>query len=142
MMLHNLVANAVRHHGDRPAPRVEVGMMGDGKEPVFFVRDNGVGIDSRYHRKVFELFERLDASAAGTGVGLALAKRIVEGPRRPPVGRIRGSGAGLDLLLHAARALILNRKNPAVSGWHSRTTLPFPGDTREQPGYIRLGGKL
>jgi signal transduction histidine kinase len=45
---------------------------------VFFVRDNGSGIDPRYHEKVFGLFEKLDPRAGGTGMGLALVKRIVE----------------------------------------------------------------
>ncbi len=42
------------------------------------VRDNGQGIDPEYHDKVFELFERLDLETDGTGIGLALVKRIVE----------------------------------------------------------------
>ena len=43
-----------------------------------FVEDNGIGIDRDYHDQVFGLFERLDASVDGTGVGLALVKRIIE----------------------------------------------------------------
>lgn len=46
--------------------------------PILFVRDNGVGIEPQYQEKVFGLFERLDATMEGTGVGLALVKRIVE----------------------------------------------------------------
>jgi signal transduction histidine kinase len=42
------------------------------------VRDNGIGIEPRYHEKVFGLFERLDVSSDGTGIGLALVKRIIE----------------------------------------------------------------
>ncbi len=72
-----LLANAVKYLGDQRSPRVEVGHR-RGDEPVLFVKDNGMGIDQRYHEKVFGLFERLDARDEGTGVGLALAKRIVE----------------------------------------------------------------
>jgi len=45
---------------------------------VFFVRDNGMGIESKYHETVFGFFERLSHEIGGTGVGLALAKRIIE----------------------------------------------------------------
>ena len=46
--------------------------------PVFFVQDNGIGIDPRYLERIFNLFERLDTSTPGTGVGLTLVKRIIE----------------------------------------------------------------
>ena len=74
----NLIDNAVRYLGDQPMPRVEVAMRQDGAERIFVVRDNGTGVDPRYQDKVFVLFERLHADAEGTGVGLALTKRIVE----------------------------------------------------------------
>ncbi len=77
-VLQNLIENAVKFMGDQPRPRVEVGCLIDGAETVFFVRDNGVGIDRRYQEKIFGLFERLDAGVDGTGVGLALVQRIVE----------------------------------------------------------------
>jgi signal transduction histidine kinase len=47
-------------------------------EAAHFVRDNGIGIDPRYQQKVFHLFEKLDPEVEGSGVGLALVKRIVE----------------------------------------------------------------
>ena len=50
----------------------------DNNKVVFFVRDNGMGIAPRYHDKIFGLFDRLDAGSEGTGIGLALVKRIVE----------------------------------------------------------------
>ena len=74
----NLLDNAVKFMGDQPEPRIEVGCRRDGDEPVFFVHDNGMGIDPAYHEKVFGLFERLEAGRGGTGIGLALVRRIVE----------------------------------------------------------------
>ena len=74
----NLLDNAVKFLGDQPAPHVEIGAEQVGDELELFVRDNGKGIDQRYHTKVFGLFEKLDASAKGSGLGLALVKRIVE----------------------------------------------------------------
>ena len=74
----NLIENAVKFMGDQPKPRVELGARIEGTEVVCFIRDNGMGIDPKYHTKVFELFERLDQQIEGTGIGLALVKRIVE----------------------------------------------------------------
>ena len=76
-VLQNLIDNALKFGGDERPPRVEVGVRRDGGEPVIFVRDNGAGIDPRYHEKIFGLFERLDPGIEGTGVGLALVRRIV-----------------------------------------------------------------
>ena len=73
-----LIENAARFMGDQAAPRIEIGTRRDSEETVCFVRDNGIGIDPRYFQKVFGLVERLDAATEGTGVGLALVKRIVE----------------------------------------------------------------
>ncbi|MGB7749689.1 MAG: PAS domain S-box protein [Verrucomicrobiia bacterium] len=74
----NLVDNAVKFMGDQPKPRVEIGVETSGNEKVLFVRDNGVGIEPRYQPKVFGLFEKFDPGTKGTGIGLALVKRIVE----------------------------------------------------------------
>lgn len=73
----NLLANAVKFMGKQTAPRIEVGVR-PGPEPVVYVADNGVGIGPRFQQKVFGLFERLDHRIEGTGVGLAVVKRIVE----------------------------------------------------------------
>jgi PAS domain S-box-containing protein len=74
----NLLDNAVKFMGDQPDPRVEVGAEPRGSELVLFVRDNGMGIDPRHIGKLFGLFEKLDPATPGTGIGLALVKRIVE----------------------------------------------------------------
>ena len=60
------------------APAIEIGTRRDGDEAVFFVRDNGRGIEPRFLERVFELFEKLEPGSDGTGVGLALVRRIVE----------------------------------------------------------------
>jgi PAS domain S-box-containing protein len=79
-VVQNLIDNACKFMGDQLEPHITIGQRGtdqDGK-PIVFVRDNGLGIDPQYHEKVFGLFSKLDAKAEGTGVGLALVKRIVE----------------------------------------------------------------
>ncbi|MCP4656723.1 MAG: HAMP domain-containing protein [bacterium] len=77
-LLQNLIENAVKFMGTQAEPRVVIGASRDGKETVCYVRDNGMGIDPQYHEKIFGLFDRLNPSSEGTGIGLALVKRIVE----------------------------------------------------------------
>ncbi len=74
----NLLANAVKFMGGESAPRIEIGVRRDDDPQIIFISDNGIGIDPRYQEKIFGLFERLDGQVEGTGVGLALVKRIVE----------------------------------------------------------------
>jgi len=78
-VLQNLLDNAAKYMGDQPTPTIEIGQQGmeDGR-PIFFVKDNGIGIAPEYHERIFGLFNKLDAKSEGTGVGLALVKRIVE----------------------------------------------------------------
>ena len=74
----NLIDNAAKFMGGQSRPHIHVGLREAGSEPVFFVRDNGIGIDPRHNERIFGLFDKLDGSSAGTGVGLALVQRIVE----------------------------------------------------------------
>ena len=74
----NLIENSVKYMGGQAAPQIDIGAERRGWELVFFVRDNGMGVEPRYHEKVFGLFEKLDPNSEGTGLGLALVKRIVE----------------------------------------------------------------
>ena len=78
-VLQNLVDNAAKFIGDQPDPRIEIGVDGeeDGKS-IFYLRDNGIGITPEHHEHIFGLFNKLDSEAEGTGIGLALVKRIVE----------------------------------------------------------------
>ena len=77
-VLQNLIDNAIKFMGNQPKPRIDIGAETQAQGTVFFVRDNGIGIMPEYHETVFGLFERLDQSVEGTGIGLALAKRIIE----------------------------------------------------------------
>lgn len=74
----NLIENAVRYMGGQSEPLIEIGARMDGAERVLFVKDNGMGIEPRYHERVFGLFEKLDGQSEGAGIGLALVKRIIE----------------------------------------------------------------
>ncbi|MBM3242765.1 PAS domain S-box protein [Candidatus Poribacteria bacterium] len=76
----NLVSNANKFMGDdNDKPRIEIGCHDNGDFCEFFVQDNGIGIQKEYHEKVFEIFTRLgDVEVEGTGVGLAIVRRIVE----------------------------------------------------------------
>lgn len=78
-VMQNLLDNAVKFMGDQPRPYIEIGeRAAETGLPVYYVRDNGIGIERRYHQKVFGLFDKLEVNSEGTGVGLALVKRIIE----------------------------------------------------------------
>lgn len=77
-VMQNLLDNALKYTPKHTEPVIEVGTTERAGETLFFVRDNGQGIPAAYQEKVFGLFERLDPSVEGTGIGLALAKRIIE----------------------------------------------------------------
>lgn len=74
----NLVENAVKYRRQQIQPAIELGWERQNDEAIFFVRDNGTGIDPGFHDKIFGLFEKLDAGSDGSGLGLAKVKRIVE----------------------------------------------------------------
>jgi len=77
-VVQNLVDNAAKFMGQQKDPLIKIGVELGHNAPVFFIEDNGIGIDPAYHEKVFGLFNKLDANTEGTGIGLALVKRIVE----------------------------------------------------------------
>jgi signal transduction histidine kinase len=78
-VLQNLLENAIKFMGSQPHPKIEVNFLKNEKdETVFYVKDNGMGIATEYQEKIFGLFNKLEANSAGTGIGLALVKRIVE----------------------------------------------------------------
>jgi signal transduction histidine kinase len=77
-VLVNLIENCVKYMSDQSRPRIEIGSRLDEGQTVFFVRDNGIGIDLSQHDKVFGLFYKVDGKSEGTGAGLAIVKRIIE----------------------------------------------------------------
>jgi signal transduction histidine kinase len=77
-VLVNLIENSVKYIGDQVRPEIDIGSRMDGKETIFFVKDNGIGIDPKEHEKVFGLFYKVDRTSEGTGAGLAIVKRIIE----------------------------------------------------------------
>jgi PAS domain S-box-containing protein len=80
-VLQNLLDNAAKYMGDQSDPRIEIGQRGEDAErgqPIFYIRDNGIGIAPEHHERIFGLFNKLDVGSEGTGIGLAIVKRIVE----------------------------------------------------------------
>jgi chemotaxis family two-component system sensor kinase Cph1 len=77
-VIQNLIENAAKNMDTQPHPNIHIGTRQTEKETVFFVQDNGIGIEPQYHQKIFGLFNKLNPGSEGTGVGLALVKRIVE----------------------------------------------------------------
>ena len=73
----NLIANALKYRGEE-LPLVTIQAVQSDGEWIFSVEDNGIGIDTRDAEKVFELFSRLHPEISGSGVGLALCKRIID----------------------------------------------------------------
>lgn len=73
-----LLDNAVQYRREGVDPYVEIGQQRLNGELRIYVRDNGRGIPPVYHERIFELFQRLDHDTGGTGVGLTIARRIVE----------------------------------------------------------------
>lgn len=78
-VLQNLIGNALKFQGESP-PRIQVSAVKNNGEWLFSVRDNGMGFEAEYAERVFLMFQRLHSGTEypGTGIGLALCKRIVE----------------------------------------------------------------
>ena len=79
-VVQNLIDNSAKFMGDQPRPLIEIGQHGEADNGfvTFFIRDNGIGIAPEFHERIFGLFNRLNSKIEGTGIGLALVKRIVE----------------------------------------------------------------
>ena len=105
----NLIDNAVKFSRSVTAPRIELFAEQVDAEIVLRVRDNGIGIDSRHRHKLFGLFEKLHPEMEGTGIGLALVKRIID---------VHGGRIWLD---------------SAGPGQGTTVSFTLPGTKREEP---------
>ena len=74
----NLISNAVKYTRSRPLPRVEIGCDEGEGETVYYLRDNRIGFDMKYADKLTQVFQKLHPNHEGSGVGLAIVKRVVE----------------------------------------------------------------
>jgi light-regulated signal transduction histidine kinase (bacteriophytochrome) len=79
-LFQNLIGNALKYRGEE-APRIEIKACAEKLLWHFTVRDNGIGINPEFHQRIFEMFQRLHTTQdyPGTGIGLALCRKIVEG---------------------------------------------------------------
>lgn len=79
LVLQNLISNAIKFHGDEP-PVVRISARRDGADWELSVADNGIGIDAEYADRIFVIFQRLHARDvyAGTGIGLAMCRKVIE----------------------------------------------------------------
>jgi light-regulated signal transduction histidine kinase (bacteriophytochrome) len=78
-LFQNLIGNAIKFHGEAQ-PRVQIDAVSENGKWMFSVHDNGIGIKAEYFDRIFRVFQRLHDREAyeGTGIGLAIAKKIVE----------------------------------------------------------------
>ena len=78
-LFQNLIGNAVKFRGEQP-PQIHVGVRREPNRWVFSVQDKGIGIEPQYFERIFQPFQRLHTRShyPGTGIGLAICKRIVE----------------------------------------------------------------
>jgi PAS domain S-box-containing protein len=106
----NLVENAVKFRGVQPSSQIDIGVEHHGDGPVFFVRDNGIGIEPKYQTKLFNIFEKLNPKMEGTGMGLAITKRIVELYQGKIWVESKGLGQGSAFFFTLPGALKVNAK--------------------------------
>jgi len=107
----NLIENAVKFMGDQESPRIHIGSEERDDMILCHVRDNGIGIATEYQSQVFGLFERLDADVEGTGVGLALVKRIIEVHGGEVWIESDGAGCGCAVMFTLPKSLALTQYN-------------------------------
>lgn len=117
-IFHNLIVNGVKYN-DRARKQVEIGYQdgAGGEAPVFYVRDNGIGIPDRHYDAIFRIFKRLharDRYGGGTGAGLTIVKKIVERHNgRIWVESVPGEGTTFCFTLAKGDSIAAQRTEPA-----------------------------
>lgn len=77
-VVQNLVSNAIKFN-NKENPKIQIGFESSEKQHVFFIKDNGIGIDKEFHQKIFNTFQQLNKrDYEGSGIGLAICKKIIE----------------------------------------------------------------
>lgn len=112
-VLQNLLDNAMKFRREQIDTCIQIGQQGYNSKgwPVFFVKDNGIGIEPRFQEKVFGLFDKLDPHSEGTGVGLALVKRIIEVHGGEIWVESEGLDKGTSFYFSLPPALVTNEEN-------------------------------
>ena len=134
-LLQNLIGNAIKfRHPDRP-PRIHLSATpADDGFWQLECRDNGIGIDAQYAERVFVIFQRLHAKDVyeGTGIGLALCKKIVEyHGGRIWVAEAEGPGTSIRWTLPGLDAE--RRSSPQPAGEDDLQAFPLPARPADQP---------
>lgn len=120
----NLLENAIKYMGNQPVPRVELGVEQHHGELTFFVRDNGLGIHPDYQEKIFGIFEQLDRSSGGVGMGLTMVRRIVEMYGGSIRVESEGEGSGSRFVFTLPRAVVRCRCDEEPTRDEAQLLLP------------------
>jgi len=116
----NLMVNALKYGCPEPGGLITVGSEPADDEIRYFVRDEGPGIDARYHEKIFELFQRLDKRQEGSGAGLTIVARIME--------------------VHGGRAWVESEEGAGACFWVAFPIDPEPKRDRAAEGAVQPAG--
>lgn len=102
-LFQNLIDNALKFASSAPIPSITVGCRQTEPSIVVFVKDNGIGIQPKYLERIFGLFEQLSPAVEGTGVGLAIAKRVMEVHGGKIWAESEGAGTGTTIVMEFPR---------------------------------------
>lgn len=108
----NLIENAVKYSGDQAHPQIEIGAIQHAPDDVFYVRDNGIGIAPKHRDRIFNLFSQLNPGSEGSGLGLALVKKIVSIYQGRVWVESAGDGKGSCFMFTLPTAVINNDTTP------------------------------